>query len=386
MLAIRQSTFFVLFAFALVFACAVPHANALYARVDAVKVPVERLAANLEKAIENDPKNAKAVLNLARLHAMAYSLRTEEAPIDPKRPDAVWFGYEPKFVPFAKVTATDDKEKLRAAQAHLDAALKYYEKAVTLSPNDPVVRLGYGWLLSQTDKKADAIAALRKVVDESFVKENKTHAGNQTITAECVGYLVPLLDPVADKTEIMALNEKAAATLKKLQRFVTPIAVPLRDGLAAGDIEDRSARVAFDADGSGHKKSWTWINRDAAWLVHDPKKTGKIESALQMFGSVSFWLFWETGYDALAALDDNGDGQLTGPELAGLALWHDANGNGVSEPGEVKSLAEYGIVAVSCAFECDAAHADHIAFSRRGVTFSNGRTRPTFDLVLHGAK
>ena len=105
-----------------------------------------------------------------------------------------------------------------------------------------------------------------------------------------------------------------------------------------------------------------------------------------MFGNVTFWMFWETGYDALAALDDNRDGELRGKELAGLALWHDANGNGISEPGEVKPLSEYGIIALSCRFARDPKHPDRIAFSKTGVTYKDGSTRPTFDLVLHSKK
>ena len=144
--------------------------------------------------------------------------------------------------------------------------------------------------------------------------------------------------------------------------------------------------MAFDADGSGLQKKWTWISSNAAWLVYDPKQSGKVTSALQLFGNVTFWLFWETGYDALASLDDNCDGQLTGDELRGLALWHDANGDGVCDPGEVRSLSEHGIVAISCQFERDPKHPDRIAFSKLGVTFKDGRTRPTFDLVLYPAK
>ena len=209
--------------------------------------------------------------------------------------------------------------------------------------------------------------------------------GGHTVTGEGAGYLIPLLDPDKDKAEIATLTERAAK-LKKLPRPVTPVAVPLRDGLAAADLEDRSASVAFDADGTGLRKNWTWATRDAAWLVHDPKQSGKVTSALQLFGGVTFWLFWETGYDALAALDDDRDGQLTGAELAGLALWHDANGNGVSDPGEVKPLSEHGVVAVSCRWERDPRHPDRIAFSKAGVTFKDGKTRPTFDLVLHPAR
>jgi hypothetical protein len=59
-------------------------------------------------------------------------------------------------------------------------------------------------------------------------------------------------------------------------------------------------------------------------------------------------LFLTTDTRPLAALDDDHDGILTGKELAGLALWRDANGNGVADPGEVKPLSAYGIVALSC--------------------------------------
>ena len=124
------------------------------------------------------------------------------------------------------------------------------------------------------------------------------------------------------------------------------------------------------------------MTKDAGWLVYDAKGRGSITSGLQMFGGVTFWLFWETGYDALASLDDNGDGVLAGAELKGLAIWHDANGEGVCDPGEVKPLSAYGIVAVSCRFERDPSHPARVAFSPRGVTFRDGRTRPTFDLIL----
>ena len=158
--------------------------------------------------------------------------------------------------------------------------------------------------------------------------------------------------------------------------------MPLRDGLGAAGLEVAHAAVRFDADVSGVKKRWTWITRDAAWLVYDPPGRGEAESALQLFRGVTFWLFWEHGYAGLGALEDDRDGQLRGEELRGLALWRDANGNGIADPGEALPLAEYGIVAVSWRHGGDESHPGRIAFSRAGVTFHDGHTRPTFDLVL----
>jgi hypothetical protein len=158
--------------------------------------------------------------------------------------------------------------------------------------------------------------------------------------------------------------------------------VPLRDGMTASEVVDLSARVKFDADGSGLQRSWTWIHRDAGWLVHDPNKTGRITSAIQMFGGVTFWCFWEHGYQALAALDDAGDGWLRGKELEGLAIWRDLNGNGVSDPGEVRPLAEWGIVALRCRADAGPASPLCAAQASKGVGFKDGTTRPTFDVVL----
>jgi len=65
-----------------------------------------------------------------------------------------------------------------------------------------------------------------------------------------------------------------------------------------------------------------------------------------------------------------------------LAIWRDLNGNGVSEPGEVKTLGEWGVVALRC--RADAGPADPLcaAQASKGVLFRDGTSRPTFDVVL----
>jgi hypothetical protein len=121
-------------------------------------------------------------------------------------------------------------------------------------------------------------------------------------------------------------------------------------------------------------------------MAPPPTQTGKIDSGLQLFGSVTFWLFWDHGYQPLAMLDDNGDGPLTGAELTGLAIWNDVNSNGISEAGEVRQLADYGIVSLSCRAEAHTETSDCPFFSPLGVRFRDGTTRPTFDLVLRARR
>jgi hypothetical protein len=80
--------------------------------------------------------------------------------------------------------------------------------------------------------------------------------------------------------------------------------------------------------------------------VWDPKGEGRVTSGRTLFGNATWWMLFPDGYRALDALDDDRDGTLAGNELAGLALWRDADQDGVSAPGEVLPLETFGITAL----------------------------------------
>jgi len=356
--------------------------QAMYMQPDLEEVPVERLIANLGKKVKQSPKKPHLLFNLARTHAMAYAAKTTATKVWRGKEDrGPWFGHEPRNVPYQVKKAADAAQR-KTAQEHLVKAIALHEKVLELKPDHLRASLGRGWLLEQAGKTDEAIAQYRKTIDTAWKQEGKRDLGGlggHYITSEAAGYLIPLLDAQKDRDEIATLRARTEQ-LKRLPRPVTPIAIPLRDGLTACDLVDPRATVAFDADGSGLRRRWTWITPQAAWLVLDRRGQGQIGSALQRFGCASFMLLWDTGYDALAALDDNGDGRLAGDELRGLALWRDANCNGISDPGEVRPLAHWGIVALSCRSETGR---DGVVFSPRGVTFRDGATRPTYDVILH---
>lgn len=359
-------------------------AQARFMKPDIVKIPVPRLIENLQKQIETKPKDTTLRYNLARVHAMAYALKTDTAEVwKNKEKEGAWFGFTPKVVPF-EAKATMDPALQKQAQEHLQKALELYQEVIKAkSAEQLAAQLGHAWLIDKSGKKMQAMKEYREVIDSAWEKESKLqlgHLGGNYITAEAAGYLISLLDKEQNKQEIQTLKDRMAL-LDKLPRPITPIAIPLQDGLDAGDLLNKNARVSFDADGSALPKTWTWINKNAAWLVHDPDGKKNITSGLQLFGNVTFWLMWDNGYQAMQALDDNGDGFLSGQELDDLALWHDVNGNGKSDPGEVKSLAAWGIVKLSCQVQIDTT-GNSAAFSPQGVYFADGKVRPTFDLIL----
>ncbi|HSO74764.1 MAG TPA: hypothetical protein VLU47_07990 [Blastocatellia bacterium] len=361
--------------------------NARYMTPDLVNIPIQRLTRNLELLVEKNPRDAAAMFNLARAHAMAFALRSNTLEVRRnKEGEGAWFGYDPPHVPFV-VKQADDLESLRQSRQHLAKAIEWYKRSIAAAPDNLPAELGFAWCLEQSGKKVKAIKKYRRVIRAAWEKEKDLkHAdlGWHSITAEAAEYLIPLLDQAADKEEITTLQGQIKQ-MGMVSRPVTPVVIPLRAGLSAVELEDRSARVNFDADGTGLKKPWTWITRDAGWLVYDRYSTGSITSALQMFGGVTFWMFWENGYQALAMLDDDRDGMLAGEELRGLAIWRDLNVNGVSERGEVKPLADWNIVALSCRYLRNTSRPDRMPYSPQGVFFRDGSSRPTYDVILHPA-
>jgi hypothetical protein len=102
----------------------------------------------------------------------------------------------------------------------------------------------------------------------------------------------------------------------------------------------------FDLDGKG-MYSWEWVGPNAGILAWDPDGTGKIRSGEQLFGNYTWGKRWRDGYDALATLDTDGDGNVTESEFSHLAVWVDADSSGTSDAGEVRRLADMGIVSLN---------------------------------------
>jgi hypothetical protein len=113
---------------------------------------------------------------------------------------------------------------------------------------------------------------------------------------------------------------------------------------AKADLNDGVRIVRFPLDPHFPEGFYLWkASNDFPLLVFDPSHSGQITKASQLFGNYTFGKQWINGYAALASLDANGDGKLSGDELSSLGLWFNSNRNGVSEPGEVRSLAELAV-------------------------------------------
>jgi tetratricopeptide (TPR) repeat protein len=327
---------------------------------------------------------------------MAYSQKVDEVDVERRKPNQVFFGFSSPHVPFAQVVLLDDEirrqrnldkaglAKLQAAaKENLEKSIASFRRALELDPGNATAQLGLAWTLDQAGEDEEAVRRYRETIAEHWDKEKELPFASVTfrsVVAEAASYLLEHLDESKDKTEIADLKAKSDH-IASIRRMITPIAIPL-DGGGWSSVYDPSAAVRFDADGSGILKAWTWIQPRSGWLVYDHAREGRITSALQLFGNVTFWCFWDNGYDALRTLDDDQDGWLRGAELDRLGIWQDRNQNGVSESGEVKPLLAHQIVAISCSGTRGSFDGQPIWHNPRGVVRLDGRSVPTFDVIL----
>jgi hypothetical protein len=182
-------------------------------------------------------------------------------------------------------------------------------------------------------------------------------------------------------------NEAFFVANKQCLGMWTQTASPISLIIGPGDEVD--GRVILTQFPLNPAKSGMWYqwraSARAPLLVYDPGHKGEIASAHQLFGEWTFGgkriaahrqdsladihdgmqVAWNNGFEALATLDANGDEKISDVELEPLGLWFDENRDGVSQKGEVRTLAQEGITTLF--FKPDR---------------QNGRTRSIY--VTHG--
>jgi hypothetical protein len=110
--------------------------------------------------------------------------------------------------------------------------------------------------------------------------------------------------------------------------------------------------VIFDVNNDTKLERTGWIAPLDGLLVRDLNHDGAINDGGELFGEGTVLANGhqaKTGYEALSALDSNLDGVIDQRDaiFSSLLVWQDKNSNGISEAGELRSLAEAGITELS---------------------------------------
>ena len=156
------------------------------------------------------------------------------------------------------------------------------------------------------------------------------------------------------------------------------------DGLEARRARRSDAR--FDMNGDGVADDTGWVGRDDGLLVIDRNGDGRITDISEL-SFLSERPDAASAWEGLSALDSTRDGRLSAADarFAELKVWTDRNGDGVSQEGELKSLAELGIAEISLrqSFTADTVRpGDNLALSTATFRWDNGVTATVGTVAL----
>lgn len=159
--------------------------------------------------------------------------------------------------------------------------------------------------------------------------------------------------------------------------LLSPIILDLDgDGIEMKSIKKSKAR--FDMNGDGGSDDTGWIGKGDGFLVIDRNNDGLINDVSELsFGAEKANA--TSDLDALATLDNNGDKVIDAKDarFGELKIWVDADLDGVTDAGELKTLAELGIKSIGLVAqhrEGSAKVGENILLSTAVFTRENGST------------
>jgi len=189
------------------------------------------------------------------------------------------------------------------------------------------------------------------------------------------------LDPSAGRIGPATLISFRGSTFGML----APIVLDLDgDGIELKDRKD--SKASFDMDGDGVRDDTGWIGKGDGLLVVDRNGDGLITTSAEL----SFLAEKpDAGSDleALAVFDSNRDRKIDATDLrfGELKVWVDGNRNGITDGGELRSLAEMGIASISldaAANRQTAKPGDNLLVATGTFTLADGTVRSLGDAAL----
>ena len=149
------------------------------------------------------------------------------------------------------------------------------------------------------------------------------------------------------------------------------------------ELTHHTAGAKFDIRGDGKLASTAFVTGGDAFLAIDRNGNGAIDNGTELFGDQRGAA---NGFEELRKLDSNGDNVIDAndKDFGRLLLFRD-NGNGVTERGELQSLAEAGVKQIDLRYANviqNASGGNKLA-QRARFTYADGRQGHAADALLN---
>jgi Ca2+-binding RTX toxin-like protein/LysM repeat protein len=130
-----------------------------------------------------------------------------------------------------------------------------------------------------------------------------------------------------------------------------PVALDL-DGDGVELVGKEDSRAYFDVRGDGFRRNIGWIGADDGFLAIDKNGDGRIDLADEL--SFALWTANpdDSDLEALKSVFDSTRDNIfnaSDAQFGQFRVWQDRNGDGITDVGELKTLAERGITSINLA-------------------------------------
>ena len=152
---------------------------------------------------------------------------------------------------------------------------------------------------------------------------------------------------------------------------------PIILDLDGDGVEFASTSVAFDIDADGSVDTLGWAGGDDGLLAVDLNGDGQINDGVELFSEVFEGSRHSNSLAALFTFDDNADGLLNASDARfdEVVLWQDADEDGITDAGELRSLAQAGISSIDLdAASSDRTDAGNYIFAEGKYKTADGKT------------
>jgi RHS repeat-associated protein len=242
---------------------------------------------------------------------------------------------------FAKNLEPVNKEIQQNKDNYTNSREAYYQQqgydkniARSLAASDYNNRNPYGVGPEGYKALKGTLEALLKTLEEQFEKK----------------FPLNVLPDAKDSTPVRTPSDAAKQSKNNWDQSKTassPLVLDLdNDGIELISLQNSNA--FFDLDADQFAEQTGWVKGDDGLLALDKNNNGFIDDTTELFGNGT-----TDGFLILKQLDSNNDNIINASDaqFANLRIWKDANEDGFTNTGELRSLTDWGIQSINLNYQ-----------------------------------